>query len=287
MSAILSLEQGTVEWHAHRAQYRNASETPAVLGVSPWVTPYVLWQYKTGRAQQETTLPMRRGIELEPAARAAYEQLAGAIMQPKVMIEGEYSASLDGITLDGELIVEIKCPMKGRASELWQRVSAGLIPEHYAFQVQHQLMVSGAKLAHFYVFDGKQGLLLDVHPEPSKWARIKEAWNKFAEFLASDIAPPIAERDKRLREDDAWREMASRYLAAKHQLDEAAVVLDEAKVALLELATHPSETGGGVTVTRYWKQGAIDYKRVPQLDGADLELYRGKARQEVRVTVTS
>jgi putative phage-type endonuclease len=285
MSAILKLEQGSTEWHAHRAQFRNASETPAVLGVSPWVTPYLLWQYKTGRAQQETTLPMIRGIENEPAARAAYEQIAGTIMQPKVMVDGEYSASLDGITLDGELIVEIKCPMKGRESELWKQVSAGQIPEHYFWQVQHQLMVSGALLAHFYVFDGRQGLLLEVHPKPAKWVRIKDAWDKFVEYMVSDTAPPLAEKDKLLREDVIWLDAASRYRAAKHKVDEAAELLDHAKASLLELVTHPSETGGGVTVTRYWKQGAIDYKRVPQLDGADLETYRGKGREEVRVTV--
>jgi hypothetical protein len=34
-------------------------------------------------------------------------------MQPLVMVDGDYSASLDGITLAGDTIVEIKCPYKG------------------------------------------------------------------------------------------------------------------------------------------------------------------------------
>ena len=33
MNAILKLVQGTQEWHDHRTKSRNASETPAVLGV--------------------------------------------------------------------------------------------------------------------------------------------------------------------------------------------------------------------------------------------------------------
>lgn len=285
MSAILSLEQGTVEWHAHRAQYRNASETPAVMGISPWVTSYLLWQYKTGRAQQETTLPMRRGIELEPAARAAYEQISGAIMRPKVMVDGEYSASLDGITLDGDLIVEIKCPMKGRESELWKQVSAGRIPEHYALQVQHQLMVSGAMLAHFYVFDGRQGLLLDVHPEPLKWAQIREAWDKFAEYLASDTAPPITDRDTLIRTDQDWQHAAEAYIQLKQQSDVLSIQLDESRERLVNLARHNSESGFGVSFSRYWKAGAVQYKNVPAVTGVDLEQYRSQAREEVRVTV--
>ncbi len=30
---------------------------------------------------------------------------------------------------------------------------------------------------------------------------------------------------------------------------------------------------------------SVDYKKVPQLKGVDLEPYRGQAREEVRVTV--
>jgi putative phage-type endonuclease len=71
MSAILRLVQGTQEWHEHRARSRNASETPAVLGLSPWQMPYQLWLLKTGRSEQKVTAPMQRGTELKPAALAA------------------------------------------------------------------------------------------------------------------------------------------------------------------------------------------------------------------------
>lgn len=36
--------------------------------------------------------------------------------------------------------------------------------------------------------------------------------------------------------------------------------------------------------TRFWKAGNIDYKRVPALKGVDLDAYRGKPREEVRVS---
>ena len=71
MSTILKLVQGSPEWHAHRARSRNASETPVVMGISPWQTPYQLWLLRTGRAEQKVTPAMRRGSELEAAARAA------------------------------------------------------------------------------------------------------------------------------------------------------------------------------------------------------------------------
>ena len=65
MSAtIMKLVQDTPEWHAHRAQYRNASETAAVLVVSPWQTPYQLWEIRTGRKQPEVNAAMVRGSAL-------------------------------------------------------------------------------------------------------------------------------------------------------------------------------------------------------------------------------
>ena len=131
MSTIVRLVQGSPEWHEHRRTHRNASETPIVLGVSPWQTPYQLWQQKLGRTAPEVTAAMLHGTQLEPAARAAYERQTGLVMQPLVMVDGEYSASLDGLTLAGDRIVEIKCPLKGRDSTLWKTIAAGRLPEYY------------------------------------------------------------------------------------------------------------------------------------------------------------
>ena len=155
---IVKLVQGSPEWHEHRRRYRNASETPIVLGVSPWQTPYQLWQYKLGLLEPEVTAAMLHGAQLEPAARAAYEALSGHIMQPLVLVDGEYSASLDGITLGGDRLLEIKCPVKGRESTLWKSVEVGRLPEHYQWQVEHQLMVAKAEVADVFVFDGVDGI---------------------------------------------------------------------------------------------------------------------------------
>ena len=95
MATRIYLEQGSADWLAHRQQYRNASETPAVMGASPWMTTYQLWELRTGRRQQEVTYPMERGLRLEPAARAAYEEMTGHVVQPITLVEGDYSASLD------------------------------------------------------------------------------------------------------------------------------------------------------------------------------------------------
>ena len=104
MSTIVKLVQGSAEWHEHRRSHRNASETPAVLGISPWMTPYQLWQIKLGLVESEVTPAMLHGTQLEPQVRAAYEALTGHVMQPLVLVDGEFSASLDGLTLSGDRV---------------------------------------------------------------------------------------------------------------------------------------------------------------------------------------
>ena len=285
MSTIVKLVQGSPEWHAHRAKYRNASETPVVLGVSPWTTPYQLWQIKTGRAPQpDVTAAMAHGTATEPLAREAYEKLTGYVMQPLVLVDGEYSASLDGITLDGSLVLEIKCP-KSKDSKILSEARAGRIPIDIYWQVQHQLLVSRADLAHLFVFDGADGILLEQKPEPEVWDTIREDWNGFMEFIALDRPPPLTEKDTVIRTDELWQSAAEAYLALKAEAEGAAVRLDEAKARLIGLATHVSEKGFGVNVSRFWKIGSVDYKKVPELVGVDLEKYRSAGREEVRVSV--
>lgn len=284
MSTILRLVQGSAEWHAHRAQSRNASETPIVMGVSPWVTQYQLWLQRTGRGKSEVNPAMRHGTRLEPAAREAYELLTGHVMEPLVLAEGDYSASLDGITLDGSLILEIKCPAKGHDSDLWKQAQEGAVPEHYRWQIESQLMVSGAALAHLYVFDGTEGILLEQRPRKEDWTVIEDGWDSFMRFIAEDYPPPLTDRDTRTRSDDAWRAAAESYLASKAQAEAAAIQLDEAKALLVGLAAHSSERGAGVQVTRYWKAGNVDYKKIPELAGEDTDRYRGTGREEVRIS---
>jgi putative phage-type endonuclease len=286
MTNIVKLVQGSPEWHEHRRKYRNASETPVVLGVSPWATPYQLWEEKLGLRHPEVTQAMLHGSELEPAARAAYEARTGLVMQPLVLVDGEYSASLDGVTLGGERIVEIKCPFKGKNSALWEAADGGgHLPEHYHWQVQHQLMVAKAEIADVFVFDGSDGILLEVTPDAASWPRIHTAWDEFMQFVISKTPPPLSKGDVRQRNDAEWAEAAQAYVEAKRTADVVQRILDEAKGRLIALTSHSNESGAGVSVVRYWRKGSIDYSKIEELKIIDLERYRSAPREETRVIV--
>jgi hypothetical protein len=166
---------------------------------------------------------------------------------------------------------------KGVSVVFWRLRNVAAIADVYPTENE-------AALADVFVFDGANGILLEVAPDAGSWPRIHAAWDRFAAFITSKTAPPLSKGDVRERSDAEWNAAATHYLETKLFGDQAQKALAEAKDRLVALASHSSESGGGVTVTRYWKQGAIAYAKIPELKALDLERYRGAPREEVRVT---
>jgi hypothetical protein len=98
---------------------------------------------------------MQRGIDLEPAARAAYEAATGHLVRPVGF--ATHDALLAGCSPDGEVkgfagIVEIKCPKP--ATHL-NYVRSRSIPLDYKPQLTHNLWITGAAWCDFVSFDDR------------------------------------------------------------------------------------------------------------------------------------
>ena len=182
-------------------------------------------------------------------------------------------------------MLEIKCPFKRRDSTLWKTVAEGRLPEHYEWQVQHQLMVTKAEIADVYVFDGTEGLLLEVQPQPDTWPRIHDGVGCIHALRARGTGAAADRARLRVRDDPEWLSAAAAYLELRTAYDELSAKVDAAKAGLVGLTAHAKEQGGGVSVTRLWKRGNIEYKRVPELAGVDIEQYRTPPREEVRLSL--
>jgi putative phage-type endonuclease len=182
----IDLVQGTPAWLAWRAGGLGGSDMAAVLGLSPWHSGRELWLLKTGQAlPQESTFAMRRGLRLEPAAREWYERHAGRRAPAACVQHDEHAwlrASLDGVALFGEVILEIKWPNV----DDHQEALGGHVPEHYLPQVHHQLAASGALVCHYLscsehrMFDDRQRFaLVTVKNDPWWRKRVLEEGAKF------------------------------------------------------------------------------------------------------------
>jgi antirestriction protein ArdC len=130
----------------------------------------------------------------------------------------------------------------------------------------------------------------ETYPEPQDpdlHERVIPLLRAFTVFNLAQVeyvpAPPLTDRATRLRDDPEWLDAAAAYLELRTASEGLSTKLDEAKARLVGLASHAKEQGGGLSVTRMWKRGNVDYKGVPELKGVDLEQYRGAAREETRI----
>jgi putative phage-type endonuclease len=197
---IVQLQQGSSQWHAHRAQHRNASDAPAVTGCSPYKTrAQLLREIHTGLAGEVDASTQRifdAGHRFEALARPLGEEIVGDDLYPCVGVEGKYSASFDGLTLGGETAFEHKTLSAGLLDSF--PAEGADLPKHYRVQMEHQCMVSGAERVLFMATKwADDDTLIDSRhcwytPDAELRAEIIGAWNQFAVDLAAYVPPAAA-----------------------------------------------------------------------------------------------
>jgi len=210
----ITLTQNTPEWHQYRGTARNASDAPAMLGISPYKTRSELLQEKaTGIAPEVADQQQRifdRGHAIEAMARPLAEAVIGDGLSPVIGQSdcGQYSASFDGLTFDESTGWECKSSNASLRQAIPNQHHAGatvttsghLLPEHYRAQLEQQAMVSGCKRILFTAASmGDEGQLSDVRhcwytPDPVMRARLIAGWAQFdkdaAAWQPSETAAP-------------------------------------------------------------------------------------------------
>lgn len=150
---IIKLEQGSPEWLAWRQSGIGSSDIPIIIGVSPWTKPDKLLEEKvSGKPARKSNGAMRRGHDLEPIARAIYEDLMGFKLEAVCAEDDEYpwaKVSLDGWNAALRVSVEIKAPNKDDHALALE----GKIPEKYTPQCDWQIGISGACVHHYVSYN--------------------------------------------------------------------------------------------------------------------------------------
>lgn len=178
---IHNVAQGSAEWLALRAQYRTASEAPAMMGASKYQSRTdLLIAKKTGITPDVTPSQQfifDKGHATEALARPLTETLIGEELYPIVATEGSLLASMDGATMLGETLFEHK---------LWNesvvaQVKAGDLAPHYYWQLEQQLLVSGAERVIFVCSDGTPDnfVHMEYRPVAGRAAQLIEGWKQF------------------------------------------------------------------------------------------------------------
>lgn len=137
------------QWLEERRKGIGGSDVAAILGLSPYKTAYQVYREKRKEVDAwEGNEATDWGKRMEPAIRQWYSDQTGrAVRLPKkLMYHSKYPfmlASLDGFT-DDRRIVEIKT---ARSSRGWGEPGTNEIPDYYAVQVHHYMIVTGFEVA--------------------------------------------------------------------------------------------------------------------------------------------
>lgn len=183
---IHNVAQGSAEWHALRSQYFTASEAPAMMGASKYQTRTdLLTLKKTGIAPEVTQSQQYifdKGHATEAMARPLVEVMIGEELYPVVGTEGNLLASMDGATMLGETLFEHKLWNESLVAQ----VRAEDLGPHYYWQLEQQLLVSGAERVIFVCSDGtaENFVSMEYRPVAGRAAQLVEGWKQFEADLA-------------------------------------------------------------------------------------------------------
>lgn len=185
--------QGAELWLSLREGFKTASEAPAALGVSKYVTRAELLRQKaTGVVKDHSPATLARfagGHASEAKARPLAEDVVGSELFPVTL-----SATVDGLdllaSLDGQVLEEtVNWETKQWNEELAAHVRAGTLPDHYTVQLDHQLLVSGADTCLFTCTDGtpERFVYCWYKADPVKFERLLAGWRQFDLDLAAYV----------------------------------------------------------------------------------------------------
>lgn len=293
----------TPEWHAWRAKGIGGSEAGAIAAdaglidnPAAWMPSlHRLWLLKTGQAQAKPmNLVMQRGRDGEKAARIAFEERTGIMMSP---VFGEMDdhpvvrASLDGMSLGGDEILEVKCP----ALAVHEMAKAGEVVEYYLPQLAHQGMVAWGhpggwthdQRFFFATYLPPTADLAIVEMRAPQLAalafRLLGAELHFWGLVEARTAPAGGE----------WVDLARRFILAERELAAAQQCREDLRLQLIELLGNEKRMeGGGVLAYRNPVTGKVNADKVLedlaakyQIPSAEIEALKETHRAKSKDTV--
>ena len=303
---VINLPQGSPEWLAWRKGGLTASDAAVLLGLSDKKTPWRLWMEKTGRVVEpdiSRNPHVRRGKRMESVARDRLETELGLGPLLPLCVEWEknpiFRASLDGIDNQGRP-TELKSPSQKVWDDILSHAENSVAYRRYVPQVMEQILVTEASEAvlAFLSPDGTTCRHFVVARDEELIRKIIEAGERFwTEYIVPDKElTPDPSRDLYVpmgEEASHWRELAKEYISRDEQvktlkasLDALQVQQESVKKTLIEMmGEFLMADAEHLAVTRYARKGAVDYKRLLQENGIEVnpEKYRKRSTEGVRV----
>jgi putative phage-type endonuclease len=275
------IKQGSSEWYALRKTKITATDSCVIMGASHWKTKIQLYNEKISNDFPICTNErMQRGLDLEPVARDLFILNHGYTSRSCVVVKDWAMASLDGMDETGKIIVEIKCPGEKDHKQALQ----GKVPDHYYPQLQHQMYVCNVDDMYYFSFDGIDGVTVKVKRDQQYIDKMVEEEKKFYECMINKIPPEPSDGDYIERNDFTWKQCALNWIAVTAQIKDLEKQEEQIRKELVFLSGESNTRGCGISLCQVQRKGNVDYSKIPELNGVDLDKYRKQSINSWRIT---
>jgi len=291
MIDLQNMQQGSDSWLELRKSKICASEAPIILGISPWKSPLMLWEEKTGRRESGfKSAAMQYGTDMEPVIRSWFEEKEQTWFIPEVVIGSKHDwmlASLDGISADRETILEIKTCN----ATVFADAKKHNVPDYYIAQAQHQMAcVDKAKLVHFVFCHKGEYAEVKLFRDVEYIEKMIFAESKFYQDCIVNDQPP----EKEKRDEPKADVITINDLDAVLIADELKTLLEEKKdmanrekslrERLIDFASDRNCVIGSLTLSKSKGRVTIGYKQACLDNNIDLKSYETQGAESWKIT---
>lgn len=192
------VQQGSAEWLQLRASHFTASEAPAMAGCSPYMTRTELLKLKHTGLAQEVEAGTQRLFDKGHETEAMFRPHAEAIIEDDLYpitgseeVEGlPLLASFDGLTMDYATGYEHKLLSEANVGAI---LKDGEPPLYHCWQLEQQLLVSGAARILFVTSDGtpNNAATCWYESKPERRAALIAGWKQFQQDLAAYVPSTV------------------------------------------------------------------------------------------------
>jgi putative phage-type endonuclease len=286
---ILNVVQGSQDWHDLRKIKLGASCAPIICGISPYSTPLELYQKMKGLINEDDNndWAKERGKRLEKEAIQLFENTEQLkTFQPvgQSDIHDCLIASMDAVNVDDvKVCAEIKCLNIDDHSKTYM----GDIPDIYFPQLQHQM----------FVFELEQIAYISYNPDAlieytKTIIKRDDGWLAkyipkalgFMSALMKNEPPQKTDRDWfDCKHDHIYERLELDYMSAYNAHQQAEMEKERCRKALIEYSGGRKVCGDFLKVSKYTKQGQVDYKKIPELQYINIDKFRGPSVESYRI----
>jgi putative phage-type endonuclease len=151
------------QWLRDRKKAIGASDVAAILGVSPYASPWDVWADKTDRVEPwGGNVATRLGQRFEPAVLDFAEETLGTLARNVRVL---HPALPVASTLDAQCVGSLR-PVEAKTTGLagpsygdWGLAGTNEVPENYLVQVHAQLLCTGADLGYLFALLPGRGVV--------------------------------------------------------------------------------------------------------------------------------